>query len=76
MLEIRGDLDLVQERLGTDDGSEFRTQHLHRHLPAVFEILGEVDRGHATGAQLALDGVAVGQGRREPVDDIRHGRLR
>ena len=40
---------------------ELGTQHLDRHLAAVPEVLGEVDRGHAAVAEFALDAVAVGE---------------
>jgi len=40
-------------------------QQLERDRPAVPEIPGEVHRGHATAPQLALEHVAVAQGRSE-----------
>ena len=46
---------------------------LHRHLPVVLQILGEVDRGHSAAANLPLDGVAVGQGLFQSVKGVGHG---
>ena len=35
---------------------------LDRHLAMVLQVLGQIDCGHAAGAKLALDPVAVGEG--------------
>jgi hypothetical protein len=37
-------------------------QDSQRNLAVVLQILGEIDGSHATCAELALDGVAVGEG--------------
>jgi hypothetical protein len=37
-------------------------EHLERDRPVVLEVLGEVDRGHPSAAELALDAVAICQG--------------
>jgi hypothetical protein len=58
----RGDrLDLAEEALGADDRGELGTQHLDRDLASMLEIFGEVDRGHAALADLALDSIATGE---------------
>ncbi len=62
VLEIRGGFDLLQEPLGPKDGGELRPQHFYRHLAVMFEVFGDVDGGHAAGAEFFLDGVAVGEG--------------
>ena len=36
-------------------------QHLERDGAVVPDVVGEIDRGHATAPELALDCVAVGQ---------------
>jgi hypothetical protein len=61
VVERRGDGDLAQEPLGPEDRGQFGPQHLHRDLAAVLQVIGEIDRGHAAAAQLALDGVAGAQ---------------
>ena len=66
MLQVGGRLDLGQEALGADHGGELGPQHLERDLAVVPQVVGEVDRRHAAGAELALEAVAVGQGRLEP----------
>jgi hypothetical protein len=38
----------------------------------VFEVLGEVDGGHAAGTKFFLDGIAVGEGGFEAVEKVRH----
>ena len=63
MLQPGGDLDLAGEPLGAERGGQLGAQDLHRHLAVVLQVLGEVDRGHAALAELALDAVAVGEGR-------------
>jgi hypothetical protein len=61
MLEIGGELDFLEKTLGSEDRREICVQDLYRNFAMVFEILGEIDRRHATGAKLALDTVAVGK---------------
>src|SRR5438034_9509814 len=60
-LERGRDLDLAQETLGTDRGAEIGSEHLDRHLTAVLQVVGEIDRGHSSLTQRALQAVAVGQ---------------
>ncbi len=72
MREIRRDLDLVQEPLLTYSSGQFWPQDLDRHFAVVFEIFGEVNRGHASGTQLAINLVAICKGRSEPLDWITH----
>ena len=59
MVEPGGDLDLGQEPLDAEHGAELGAEHLERDLAVVLEVGGEVDRGHAAGAELALDPVAL-----------------
>ena len=73
MLQVGGDLDLGQEPLGADHGGELGAQHLEGDPPVVPEVLGQVDGGHAAGAELALDPIAVGQGELEAVLRLGHG---
>ena len=61
MLQVGGGLDLGEEALGADDGGELGAQDLDGDLAVVLEVLGEVHRGHAARAELALDPVAVGE---------------
>ena len=42
----------------------------------VFQVLGEVDRGHAARAEFLMDGVAVGQGGFDAVEGVGHEGLR
>jgi hypothetical protein len=62
MLEASGDLDFPKKALRTERGGELMAQQLDGDEPAVLEVLGEVDGGHATTTQLPLDSVAVGEG--------------
>ncbi len=62
MLQPRRELDLALESLGAEAVGQLRAQHLERHRPVVPEVPGEVDRRHPAAAELALEGVAAGQG--------------
>jgi hypothetical protein len=61
VLKRRGGLDLGDEALGADHGGELGSQHLHRDLAPVLQIVGEVYRGHAARAELRVQLVAVGE---------------
>jgi len=50
------------EAIGAHRRGELGSQHLDGHLAVVSKILGEVDRGHAALAQLALEAVPVREG--------------
>ena len=62
MMQPRGDPDLAQESLGAEARGELGAQHLHRDVPVVFGVLGQVDGGHAARAELTLDDVSTGEG--------------
>jgi len=70
VLQIGRRFDLVHEPIAAEDRCQLRAEDLDRDLPLVLEICGEVDGGHATGSQLALDGVAVCKGGREAIERI------
>ena len=61
MTQIRRDPDLGEKPLGAQHRTEFRFEHLDRHLAVVLEIVGEVHRRHPAGAELALDTIAIGE---------------
>ena len=65
MLEPGGEVDLALEALGAEGGGELGTENLEGDQAVVLEIPGEVDRGHATAAELALEQVAVTEGVRK-----------
>ena len=62
MLEPGGEADLALEALGAERGGELGEQDLEGDGPVVAEVVGQVDDGHAAAAELALEGVAVGEG--------------
>ena len=72
VLEVGGGLDLGQEPLGAEDGGQLGAQDLERDLAVVPHVVRQVHRGHAAGAQLALDDVAVGEGGGEAAEGVRH----
>jgi hypothetical protein len=63
VLQVGGQLDLGQEALGPDHGGQLGPEHLERHPPVVPQVLGQVDGGHAAGADLPVEAIAVRQGR-------------
>ena len=64
-------LDLAEEALGAERGGELGAEHLDGDLAVVLQVVGEVDRGHAALAELALDPVG---GRRGHAEAGRAGR--
>ncbi|HET8625532.1 MAG TPA: hypothetical protein VFM14_18370 [Gemmatimonadales bacterium] len=66
VLELGGDLDLAKKALGAEQRGEVRVQDLHRDFAVVLQVLGEVDRSHAAGPQLAHEAVAVAEWPHEP----------
>ena len=72
MVEACGYLDLTKEALTTDCRGEFGPHHFHRHLAVVFEVFREVDGSHTARTDLPLDGVAVGEGGLEAVEEVWH----
>ena len=62
MCEHGGDPDLAEEALRPERRRQLGPQNLDGHLAVMLEILGEVDRRHASPAGLPHDAVARGQG--------------
>ena len=64
---------MLQPRRGADFGEEALTAQycaqvgmpLDRHIALVFDVVREIHRGHAAGAEFPLDAVAVGEGTRK-----------
>lgn len=75
MLEIGGDLDLLQETIGSHDRSEFGPQHSDCYPAMMLHILGEVNCGHAPFAEFAFDAVAIGKGHGKLLRGWRHVRI-
>lgn len=59
MLQPRGGLDLRKEPLGAEREGEFLVDDLDRDLAIVSQVVGEVDRGHATLAEPADDAIVL-----------------
>ena len=72
MLEMRGEFDLLQEPLGTDDRRDFRADDLDRDLAVMFQVPREVHGGHAASPELPLQAVAIGQAGAETVERCDH----
>ena len=72
VLEAGGGLDLGEEALAADDGTQFGVEDLDGDLAGVLQVLGEVDGSHAALAQLALEVVAVAEGRGEAGKSVCH----
>jgi hypothetical protein len=54
--------DLALEAIGTERDGKVGVEHLQRDRSVVPEVVREINRSHATTAELALERVAVGQG--------------
>ena len=63
VVEPGADADLLEEPRGAEHRREFRAQDFQPYFAIVFQVPGEIHRGHPAGAELALDRVAAGEGR-------------
>jgi hypothetical protein len=70
MLQVSGDLDLLEEAIRPDDRGDLGPNDFDGYLALVLSVTRQVDRRHAPLAELALDFVAIGECRAEPVDGI------
>jgi hypothetical protein len=61
-----GGFDFEEESVGAQNQRYRRIQDLYGHFPIVPEVVGKVNRCHATASDLALNSVTVGQGRVQP----------
>ena len=73
MLERCCGPDLDDEAFAAEDSGGLRLQNLEGDLAVVPDVVGQVHGGHAALAQLALDAVAVGQRRAQPIQRIAQG---
>ena len=62
----------ARKRSAPSDGGQLGLEHLDGDLAVVLEVVGEIDRGHAALAQLALDPVGIGQGGLQATEEIGH----
>jgi hypothetical protein len=52
----------LEEALSAEHRGEVRPEDFERHVAIVLHVTGEIDRGHPTRPELALERVAVGEG--------------
>ena len=62
MGELARDRDLAEEPAGPDGPGDVGPEDLDRHPPVVLEVVRQVDGGPPAAAELALDGIAGGEG--------------
>ena len=67
VIQPGGDLDLTQKPVGPEGRRQLGAEHLDRHLTVMLDVAREIDRRHAAPSQLALDGIAAGEGGVETV---------
>src|SRR5881296_2236357 len=72
MLQLCREADLSEEPLGAEDGRKLGAEHLERDGAVVFNVAGEVHRGHPTAAELTLDRVAARKGRPHALRNVGH----
>ena len=70
MLQAGGDGNFPEKALRPECGHQLLAQDLESDQAAVLKIVGEIDNGHPTAAQLALDRVATGEGRLEAFEGL------
>ena len=61
MLQGGGGLYLQQEAIPAEGGANLGPEHLEGDPAAVFQVFGEIDRGHPAPSELALDPVPMAQ---------------
>jgi hypothetical protein len=75
--QLGGNFDLSEEALGAQVGSQLRVENLYCDESIVLEVAGQIHSRHAASAELALDGVAVGErGLQLSGEGIGHGKQR
>ena len=72
MIEPGREADLAEETLGAAHGAKLGVEDLDCHLAVMPDVDGQVDRGHATAAELTVDGIPVGEGVLEAGQCIGH----
>ena len=73
MLQAGGDPDLLEKSLRSERGRELGAQDLEGDGAIMPKVVREVDHGHATASELALDAIPIGQGGREEVGCVGQG---
>src|SRR5439155_1473689 len=72
VLEACLDTDLAQEPVAADRRGELRPEHFDRHVPIVLPVVGEVDVGHAPGADLPIELIAVRERGPQAINLVHH----
>ena len=72
MLQSRRSADLAQEALGAQRRAEVGMQHLDGNVALMLEVVGQIHRGHAAGAEFTLDAISVGERCSEPIEGPVH----
>ncbi len=72
--EAGRDFDLLEKPFRAECRGQLGLQDLDGDFAMMLEVLGEVDRGHPATPQLALEGVALGEGCAERLDLAGHRR--
>jgi hypothetical protein len=72
-VQARREADLPLEPLRAERLGQLRMQHLERDRAIMAQVLGEIDRGHASAPELTLDGVAARKGGLELLADRGQG---
>ncbi len=76
MLEIGGELDLGEEPFCPDDGGQLGPHELEGDPAVVAEVVREVDRGHSSGPDLALDPIPIRERALKAAEEFGRGCLR
>jgi len=65
VVEAGSEPDLPEKSPPPQRFGELGMEHLERDVAVVLDVVGEVDRGHPSRPELALDTITVGEGRSE-----------
>ena len=73
MLQAGGGADLGEKSFAAERRAQVGMQHFDRDITIVLEVVREIHGGHAAGAELAGDSVAVDEGDHEAIGHGGHG---
>ena len=68
VLQVGRRADLGEKAGGAHRGSQIGVKHLYRDMPVVLQVARQVDGGHSTLPEFALDRVSVSEGARQTLE--------
>ena len=73
MVQSGGELDLAEKPFGAERGGQLRAQNFDRDRAVVFQVPGEINRGHPARPEFALDRVTIRKRVLQALEQLGHG---